>query len=254
MELSKDNKTTIKRMLDLANKSYTQNMFTFTDFLGEGEQSLFYEAAKDFAFVKYQVFGGIEDAERVMIRFGNKEELGYEEDFPIAIIKISPLLLKFSDDLSHRDYLGALMNLGVERSKMGDILINNKTAYLFCEENIKDFIMDNLDKVKHTNVKLAQVAQVGEIQAKEPESKSVMVSSMRVDAIISKTYNLSRSQCIEYFRQKKVFVNGRLFENNSGIIKAEDMISVRGLGRFKYAGIDRETAKGKYMINIKIYK
>lgn len=252
MELSKDNKTFIKRMLDLANKSYAQNIFTFSDFLGEGEQSLFFENIKEFSFVKYEIYGGSSKTERVMIRFGDKEELGYDEAFPISIIKISPLIEKFSDNLGHRDYLGALMNLGITRNKLGDILINGKTAYLFCENSINDFIMENLDKVRHTNVKLNVVEDMEDVESKEPTQKLVMVSSLRVDAVISKVYNMSRSQCIEYFRQKKIFVNGQIYENNSGILKNNDLISVRGMGRFRYEGIERETAKGKLMISVLI--
>ena len=250
----KEAKELIKRLLDLANKSYKQNMFTFTDFLSEGELSTFYEYKDSFRFIKYKIFGGYEEAERNIIRYGNGEELGYEEEFPISCIMINPLLDKFSEQLSHRDYLGAIMNLGIERGKTGDILIKDKAAYLFCKSEMKDFIIDNLYKIKHTSIKLAETDCSAATGESRPESKEILVASLRADIIISNVYNRSRNQSILLFREHKVFVNGRLYENNSGVLKENDMVSVRGWGRFRYMGISRNTAKGKYRIEVLIYR
>ena len=253
MEQSKESKTIVKRFLDLANKSYKQNMYTFTDFLSEGDLSLFYDNIKDFGFTKYQVYGGMADTERVMICFGNEEEFGYKEEFPIACLKISPVLAKFSDELSHRDYLGALMNLGIERSVIGDIIIKEKCSYIFCKDDIKSYIIDNLFKIKHTNVRVEETTPNIEGIKREPVYKEVIVSSLRIDVIIASIYNKSRSQVVTLFREHKIFVNGRLYENNSGLIKEGDMISVRGSGRFRYEGTLRTTLKGKNVIKVDVY-
>ena len=250
--MSDESKLLLKRLMDLANKSYNSNMFTFSDFLSEGEMADFMSSRREYEFAGITIFGGNEETERNIIRFGNKDELGYEEDFPIACVKIVPVLKKFSDDLGHRDYLGALMNLGIERDKVGDILINDKEAYVYCDEGISDYIMDNLSKIKHTVVKLAKVGLEEGISNKEPVQKQVMVASLRYDIVIAKVYNLSRSQVIELFRAHKVFCNGYLMENNSGQIKEGDRVSVRGYGRFKYMGVNRTTGKGKLMIDISL--
>ena len=244
----------IKRLLDLANKSYKQNMFTFTDFLSEGELSDFYQNEAEFSFVKYTVFGGYEDSERNIIRFGNSNELGYEEEFPIVCIKITPVLEKFSEQLSHRDYLGAIMNLGIERSKTGDILVKNKVAYLFCKKEMQGFIMENLYKIRHTNITLSVVEKEEAAGESDIERKEILAASERIDGVIASVYNKSRSQCVLLFREHKVYVNGKLYENNSGILKENDMVSVRGFGRFRYMGIQKSTAKGKYRIEILLYK
>lgn len=244
----------IKRLLDLANKSYKQNMFTFTDFLSEGEMSDFYQNKSEFDFVKYTIFGGYEASERNIIRFGDSEELGYEEEFPIVCIKITPILEKFSEQLSHRDYLGAIMNLGIDRGKTGDILVKNKVAYLFCKKEMEDFIMENLYKIRHTNITLTQVDKEEAIGESDIEAKEFLVASERIDGVISGVYNKSRSQCVNLFREHKVFVNGKLYENNSGVLKENDMVSVRGFGRFRYMGVVKSTAKGKYRIEVLLYK
>lgn len=253
MEILKDDKQLIKHLLDLANKSYNQNMFTFSEFMSESEIGVFYNYEREFSFVEYKIFGGMEDSERSMIRFGSSEELGYDELFPIVCLGIKPLIAKFADELTHRDYLGAIMNLGIERNTIGDIIVRDKEAYVFVNEKIKSFILDNLDKIKHTNIKISEVEPKENIKNKEPEEKEVMVQSLRVDSIISKIYNKSRSQSIDLFREHKVFVNGKIFENNSGSLKENDLVSVRGFGRFKYLGTLRNTNKGKIVISVLVY-
>ena len=104
--------------------------------------------------------------------FGNPEELGYEEPFPIVCIGIEPLIEKFGENLNHRDYLGALMNLGIERENLGDIFIKGKTGYVFCLERIADFIMENLTQVRHTHVKLRILETMEEFVQKEVEEKA----------------------------------------------------------------------------------
>ena len=86
-----------KRFLELANKSYNQCIYTFTEFLGLNEQSLFCEIEKEINYVGIEKFGGINDCERIMIRFGKEEELGYLERFPIKCMVVKPLIQKFAD-------------------------------------------------------------------------------------------------------------------------------------------------------------
>ena len=241
-----------KRFAELAKRSYTQNMFTFTDFLSLPELDLFYQNEPQLKFAGVTVFGGTDGADRKVIRFGNPEELGYEEPFPIVCIGIEPLIEKFGENLNHRDYLGALMNLGIERENLGDIFIKGKNGYVFCLERIADFIMENLTQVRHTHVKLRILETMEEFVQKEVEEMVVLSASERIDGVIAKVYNLSRSQVIELFREHKVFCDGYLLENNSGQLKEGNRVSVRGYGRFKYLGIGRTTVKGKLMIDISL--
>lgn len=133
-----------KRFKELISRSLNQGYFIFTDFLGLNEQSLFFEAVRESVHVKYTAFGGAEGVERVMMRFGDEEELGYSELFPITTIKIAPKSQKFADKLTHRDFLGSLMNLGIERSTLGDIIIKDNVGYLFAKNEIAFFYATNL--------------------------------------------------------------------------------------------------------------
>lgn len=243
-----------KRFTELANRSYTQNIFTFTEFLSLPELDLFYQNEPQLKFAGVTVFGGTEESERKIIRFGNPEELGYEEPFPIVCIGIEPLIEKFGENLNHRDYLGALMNLGIERENLGDIFIKGKKGYVFCLERIADYIMDNLSQVRHTHVKLRILDSEEEFVQKEIEEVAVLSASERIDGVIAKVYNLSRSQSVEFFRAKKIYVNSRLCENNSYQLKVGDVISVRGYGKFVYNGVEYQTKKGKLSVKVGIYR
>ena len=237
----------IKRMKDLAEQSYRNNIYTYTHFLNPEELSCFLNHKEQFMAFPYQISGGNENCERKMIGFGNVEEFGYEGEFPIQLLKISPLLLKFAKDISHRDVLGALMHLGIERNVIGDIVVRDKIAYVYCEKSMTEFIIDKLDKIGHTNVK-CEVTDLSltELSPVIKEEK-VIVASLRLDALICAIYKLSRTEVLEYFRAKKVFMDYSLIENNSVKVKEGCIISVRGFGKICFKQICGETKKGKIM-------
>ena len=242
------------RFHDLADKSFRQGIFTFTGFLSLSEQEVFWREEAGLKHAGYRLYGGREDTERVMVRFGNEEELGYQAPFPIVCVHISPLQQKFADALSHRDFLGALMNLGIQRSTLGDIMTGQTDAYLFCTDTIAPFICENLEQVRHTHVRCVVTEECENLPQEEPELVSVQVQSLRVDAVLAKVYNLSREKSLELFRAGKVYVNGRLCENNSRVLKAGETVNVRGFGKFTLRGEPRETRKGKQSVDAAVFR
>lgn len=240
-----------KRFLELAERSYRSDKFIFTDFLSMAEVSLLYSLEREIGPANMTLSGGIEDAERCVARFGNPDSFGYSEDFPIVCIKVEPLMQKFSDDLSHRDILGSIMGLGIERSNLGDIIISENKAYVFCLERMADYVIDNLTKVRHTSVKCSVTEDVPKV-ADNGVEMNVQAHGERIDGLVSKIYGHSRSKSIELFRQQKIFVNGRICENNSYNLKEGDLVSVRGSGRFKFLGVVGTTRKGN--LNVKVVR
>lgn len=242
------------RIKELAETSYRQNRYTFSHFLKAAELTMFYDMASSLSFVDHDTFGGNPCCERQMIRFGSKRALGYEEPFPISVLCIEPLMFKFAEELGHRDYLGAIMNLGIERDVLGDILIRDKRAYVFCMDNIAGYIQENLEKIRHTNVKIFLAE--GEIEALKPKLKEaeVLVASLRFDAVVAALCRLSRSGAQELFRDKKVILQGRICENNSTVLKEEDVFSIRGYGKFIYKGCGKQTRKGKIYACLEMYQ
>lgn len=241
------------RLTDLAKTAYNQNIYTYSTFLSLEEQSLLNEIEDDIAYIHHTLWGGNELAERQVIEFGSVDEFGYEGHFPITLIKITPLLAKFSDDLNHRDFLGALMNLGIERNVLGDIMIKDNTAYVFCLEKIADFICDNLTKVKHTNVK-CEISEL-DIPALTPTliDEEFPVASLRIDGIIASLIKCSRKEALSLFEEKRVTLNGKVTGRNSTLLKDGDVFSVRGYGKFIFDHAGGSTRKGKIYVHIKKY-
>ena len=160
---------------------------------------------------------------------------------------------KFADDLTHRDFLGALMNLGIKREKLGDIIIHENEGYLFCLEQIADYIVDNLTRVKHTSVadEIEENSEkISHLYKDDYKSQIILVESKRLDAIIAKTYKISRTASLNLFVAGKVYVNGKQCTSNSQLIKNGDIVSVRGKGRIKYMGNEGVSKKGRTRLEI----
>ncbi len=246
-----------KRLAELAEKAYSRNIYAYTPFLGLAEQQAYYAVEREVSYAGVRMEGGAPMCERKIIRFGDP---GYEEAFPIARIEILPKTPKFAENLTHRDFLGAVMNLGIERDVTGDIFVpdgahavGEKGALLFCHENIADYIVENLDRVGHTNVACRRAEGEVEPENTEPGRVSVTVASPRADGVISKVYNLSREESRELFNNGRIFINGIQTQNLSYQLKAEDAVTVRGFGKFIFYGQTGTSKKGKDRVEVGVY-
>jgi len=244
----------INRLSELASRSFNGNRYTYTNFLTEAEVSEFFKIKKDLDFAGPMLFGGNDYCERKLIRFGNPEEFGYEEPLPIAALTISPLNEKFSDDLTHRDFLGALMNLGIEREMLGDIFINSNRGILYCIESMADYITENLTRVKHTTVIVKPFTEQFSLPEGATEDVRIQISSERLDAIIARVYKLSRDASCKLFTEQKVFVNSRQVLAADTKVKDGDRVSVRGFGRFEIKGEAGVSKKGKINLIVSVYR
>ena len=146
------------------------------------------------------------------------------------------------------------MNLGIKRELLGDIVIKDLDAYLFCLDHISDFIIDNLDKVRHTNVKLEIIedANLEGIESKKEELE-LIAASARLDAVVSSITKLSRSKVKDLFLSKKIYVNGLLNENVSYKLKDKDILVIRGIGKFNFLGNGKETKSGRVYVHLEKY-
>lgn len=251
--MTQDTELLKKRFLELARKSYSSGIFTFTEFLGLAEQSAFSEIKKELRGISYEAFGGAEGAERVMIRFGDEDEIGYSVPFPISIIKACPVSQKYADKLTHRDFLGAILNLGIERDTLGDIVIIDNVGYIFANEDIAHYIADNLIKVKRTDMTASITDTLPEGELYRTEEKTVQISGERLDALVAKVFSLSRDDAQTLFKKRLVFADGREISSLSYTPKEGEKISVRGYGRFIYIGCKSLSRKGKLNVAINLY-
>ena len=242
-----------KRFIELSRKSYNAGIFTFTSFLGLAEQSAFSEIKKELRGVKYEAFGGAEGAERVIIRFGSEDEIGYSLPFPISIVKAEPQSQKYADKLTHRDFLGSILNLGIERDTLGDIVIIDNVGYIFALEDMAEYIADNLIRVKHTDINATVVTDLPEGDLYRTERKIVQISGERLDAVVAKVFSLSREDSQALFKKRLVFADGREIDSTSYTPKPGEKISVRHHGRFIYIGQQSLSKKGKLNVAVDLY-
>lgn len=242
-----------KRYLELGRKSENHGIYTYTDFLGLGEQSAFAELERELFGIPYKLFGGAKGCERVMVRFGSEELCGYDEDFPIATILCTPASPKFAEKLTHRDFLGAILNLGIDRSVLGDIVITEGGTYIFAKESIAEFIAESLERVRKTSVKCQITDTLPEGELYKTREVRIQAVGERIDAIVAKVFSLSRDDASSLFSKGLVFISGKSCESTSQKLKEGDIVSVRHHGRFIYRGFDSHTKKGKLNIVIEQY-
>lgn len=254
--IAKDEQILLKRFHDLANMAELRGCLLFTDFLNLYEQDLFLRTRKEYQGIKYFSYGGFDEAERKILCFCGDLTVDSLEviSFPISCLHIKPQNQKFSDKLSHRDILGAVLNLGIDRSKIGDIILVNNEAYLFCSSSIDTFISGELTRVKHTAVDTLVIDKHSFEYKPNLKPITGTVTSVRLDSILALAFNGSRSSLSGLIARGKVFVNSKNILLNSYMLKENDVVSVRGYGKFIYAGEANRTKKGRLSVKILLYE
>jgi len=244
-----------KRLIELSNISYQRNIATYSDFLNLNELNILHTTPKNMFPIPYETFGGYAYAERQMVSFFPDALYVSENpvEYPISLIRIVPLQKKFAESLTHRDYLGAVLNLGVERNKIGDIIVLEYEAILFVHRKLTGFVMDELNRIRHTPVSTELIESQEFNYTPEYKEITSTVASVRLDSLLSLAFPLSRSKMTRLIEGAKVYVNGKLITTNSYHVKENDIISVRGMGKFAYRGILSATKKGRYYVTIHKY-
>lgn len=242
----------LKRIRELANISYHRDICTFSDFLNLYEQNLLESVKYSVPGIVIEKFGGYENAERQIAAF-HPSTMEYFWDFPIDCLRAEPKSAKFSESLSHRDYLGAILNLGVDRSVVGDILIKDNCAYIFCIRKMTDFFLENLERVRHTSILINKVDSQENMPSPEMEMMTGTCASVRLDSLIALAFRASRNSIVPLIEGGMVFVNGKLITSNGYEPKEGDIISVRKKGRFRYEGVSHQTKKGRCSVRLMRY-
>ncbi len=239
------------RMEELAETAYTRGIYTYTDFLSLPEQDLLCRTAKKtFPHVPYTLLGGTEGCERVLARFGSEELLGYPptED-PIVTLSAVPRAPKFAEALTHRDVLGALMNLGIRRECVGDILVDDGYVLFFVLEKIAPYIRETLTRIRHTDITVSE-AVPPPFASVRTEEISVGVVSLRLDAVVAAAFRLSRTESSALFAAGRVFADGRAVADGAATVKAGSLLTVRGMGRVRVGEVSGTSRKGRLWLSL----
>lgn len=222
-----------------------------SDFLDLRQQELARAVAVNYSSIGWHLDGGYDDAERKrLVVYPDWEVM---PDSRIAYIFINPKEYK-EQSIGHRDYLGALLNLGLKREKLGDIVVQDGGAFLIMDMDLVDYIYQQLTRVKNSTVTVEKVP-CEEFIFQPPELKvtEFTVASLRLDAAIAGAFNLSRSDVDIYIESGKVKINHLEVLKCSTPVKAGDLISVRGLGRFRLEEIGGTSRKGRHYIKISVF-
>ena len=230
-----------RRLIDLSRVAYQRDIITFTDFLNLNEQNILHTLPKDSLYTGYILF------------YGKKNLLPEELGYPFQAVEICPRNIRFAEDLTHRDFLGAILNLGIERSRTGDILLEEHRAYLFAQTEIAELVSRELSNVRHTPVKCRLTELEGVEYVPRTEAVRGTVSSVRLDSLLPLAFSSSRSRLSGLIEGAKVFVNGKLITSNGYQVKENDLISVRGMGKFRYIGTGGKTKKNRLSVEIERY-
>ena len=240
------------RALDQAFFAMKRRQPAFTDFMDRAKCARFAERMRGIRELQVTLYGGMEDCERQRMGF-SLEEIPLEA-FPIKIIKIRRKSKKFGQaDLSHRDYLGSILGLGIDRGKVGDILVSEEEAVCFVTEEIAPYITAMLEQVSKTAV-IAEEAEGAEaIPQRQTERKRLTVASLRLDAVAGEAFHLSRGKVQALIGAEKAQVNWNTVTNTSHQLKEGDMVSLRGFGRFRVREIGGKTKKDRTGLEIETY-
>ena len=242
-----------KRIQELADTCFRRDVPVNTDFLNLSEQTVFHSISGMLPPVRFVLSGGFESSERKVLCFlpAYEEEL---LDPPFDCLRIAPLNRRFAEELNHRDYLGAIMNLGIERSMLGDIVIKDGDAYIFVLKKMSRYLLESLTTIRHTTVTVELAEDSGELLKPEYEEIQGTVSSIRLDSIVALCGRLSRTKAAAYIEAEKVFINGQIASQVSRTVKEGEILSIRGIGKFKFDIAGGQTKKGRTVVTLLKYK
>lgn len=235
-------------LFDLCDK---RNEAQFSSFLDGGEIAVIEDELRIGAGYGTMLFGGYDMSERKIFGVFPEWEEPCAEAFPICVLRID--VPKFRP-LTHRDYLGTIMSLGIDRSKTGDILTDDGGAYAIVESDIAEYIRNNLTKIANAGVK-TKIIPVSEFTPPPPKTKEKMcvAASPRLDAVIAAAYSISRSTAEKLVKEEHVKINHRPAKGRADQLEVGDLISVRGYGRFILKDTGRNTQKGRLHITVEIF-
>ncbi len=242
--LEGDERVLISHILDLAERCGRAGAVMYSPFLNPKEFKLAESRCRGDFTIK--AFGGYDDAERrLMALCPNGAD---EPDYPLCAVR---LVAKDGTVYSHRDYLGAVLSLGIKREKVGDIITKEDCAIVFCHSDVAEFICLNLNKVASGSV-VCTLCRAEEIVVERRFNvKSASVASLRLDCVLSAAIGKSREVSCELIGKGLVQLNYDIAKSASVRVQSGDVISARGYGKLIVETDNDTTRKGRVKITIK---
>lgn len=244
---------TMRKILDKVERTLKNHAAQHTDFLDPYQRRLSYSFLNRIQDINFDEEGGYKEAERKTIDIYPSYKSKHDIDSAISAVRVDGSF-KFSD-LNHRDYLGAILSLGIKREKIGDILIHDDYGQIVLHKEIIDYIIYNFKNIGKEPIKLKEIS-IHEVSKGIEKYREIAatISSLRLDAVLSSACNVPRAKSSSLIRSLHVKVNWQPINQPSYEVYEGDVISAKGFGRIilhKVMGISK---KGRIKIIIRILK
>lgn len=251
----KQDKVLVSQIIDRINFSSKRNKIEATDFLDIRQIQITQEVLKLLRVTNCFFNGGFDNSERKLL-------IVYPEKFNVDIVNknignfMQAIRINLPDELhgkyTHRDYLGGVIKLGIEREKIGDIIVSDCGADIIVKKESADFIYQNISSLTRfakSDISMIDIQNLKQVEVKKQEIQ-IIASSLRLDNLLSEMIRTSRSKAVEYIINERVFVNHKCETKKTKILKCGDVISVRGKGRFVIKEFVSKTKSGRDVITI----
>ncbi len=253
-----EDKICLSQVLDKIEFSKTREQIEHTDFLDMYQVSLVENFLRKMKFENYKLYGGYEEAERrVLIIYPEKYDEKMLEKNERKMIKIVRVVLPEEEKgkYSHRNYLGGIVKLGFKREKVGDIVVNERGADIITVQDFADILKQQLPSLTRFENSSIIIEEIQNLQKREiqVEQVKIIVPSLRLDNFVSDLARTSRSKANQIIDQERVFINGKNETKASKQLKLNDVITIRGKGRFVIKEFAGTTRSGRTVVLIEKY-
>lgn len=253
-----EDKICLSQVLDKIEFSNTRERLESTDFLDMYQVSLVENFFKKIQFKNYKLYGGYDDAERkILIIYPDK----YDENMIVKnynkLLKVVRVNLPQEEhgNYSHRNYLGGIVKLGLKREKVGDIIVANEGADIITAQDFAEILKQQLPSLTRFEKSDIEIVELNNLNKKEVQKEvvKIIVPSLRLDNFVSDLARTSRSKAAQIIDQERVFINGQNETKASKQVKLNDVITIRGKGRFVVTGFEGTTRSGRTVVVIEKY-
>lgn len=243
LEHYRGNESFVARVNDWIEQSQRYHKPVMTPFLNEAECALVEKICGK--KIPYRMDGGYLDATLKRVVFFD------EDDFSLVVCLSASFNTKF-ESIGHRDVLGALMNIGIERNQLGDLWVSDDLIVCYTTEKQAEYIIQNCTKIKRSTIQF-KISPKHYEQIIKKEKFTTTISSERLDNVVGVMIQKSRKIAQEYILSQKVRVNHEVLEETSKLCNNGDTISIRGVGKFIYLGKLKTTRKDRILIEFEKY-
>lgn len=250
----------VSRLFDKIEFCNKRNSIEHTEFLDMRQRQLLEKILFDIKYSNYVAYGGYKTAERTILIFypSKLEDVFAENRFDFnTIFSVINILLpnELKGMYSHRTYLSGIIKTGIRREKVGDILSNKNGANIIVLKDSIEYVLDGLKTLTRFGKSELSELKLQDLEIEEPKTivTNAIIPSMRIDSLVSEMAKTSRAKAAEIIKEERVFINHELVVKSSKEAKENDIVTIRGKGKFKVGAIINSTKKGNLVVQIEKY-